>query len=107
MPSVVLRMGGIEIPQPDAETLRKVVFSKDYWQGYISNTAVVSLRDDINVCIVICYHQQHGFYLHYFDSAHEEWVSVGDKSKLAEIVEHCGDGDGPVSLGLFVSAQKA
>jgi hypothetical protein len=98
----------IENPPPDV--LRGPFFSKEFWKGRKSDTVsfdYLGETEKVEKTLIVCYHADHGFYLHFHQGLSEEWVSLADDSRLKEIVEHCGDGDGPVSAGLFLPAEAA
>jgi len=99
-----------EMRRPNLEQLRQLVLSPDGPGWQFSEAGIDYLFADGRMHhLTVLGHAQLGYYLKFFDSdipheCQEIWLSLGDRSRLTEVV--CPD-DWEASAGLFVERKAA
>jgi hypothetical protein len=89
---------------PDLELLRDIILDPS-GTGREFGDAVTSFEDGGNrSTLILLSHDELGYYLRYSDSEEDEWLSLGNANRLAEVVM---PDDWEASAGLFVAVERA
>lgn len=89
-----------KLVNPEETTIRDILLNPDATEF---GEALLSYREDSqNTTLILLYESRLGYYLKFFDETDEVWLSLGDDTKLGEVVM---PDDWEASVGLFISIQ--
>ena len=89
-----------EVRNPDLNEFRQTILEC----GDEFGEATLVYEGEQTATLILIFHDQYGYYLKYRNSDREEWLSLGDASRLKEVVT---PDDWEASVGLFVPLPRA
>jgi hypothetical protein len=89
---------------PDLEELRRIVLNPKGPGWDFGDARIRYEARGEQFTLIVLSHLELGYYLKYIDPRDEEWLSLGDASRLTEVVV---PDDWEASIGLFIPPDRA